>query len=202
MVLVALAAAAVLVAAVWGWDCDDWVTLAIAGAGQVTGPPEAPVVELADGRLDAEVVPNRGTHLQVDTDEATVTVIGTAFSVDRARFATTVAVVHGTVEVACVGRDPVRVTGGESHRCLPATASGLLRRIVALGSSDSDWGPRGGGRGAPGARRGRGRPGRTARAPGPPARRCRRSGRDWGRRGVPRHRGVGAAVGDGGVRRV
>lgn len=132
----ALIAAALVAWIAARWPVDDGVTLTIEGVGHVDRSQPAPVVELADGRLEAEVEPGRGTKLRVHTEEATVTVVGTVFSVDRAQFATDVAVVHGTVEVACVGRAPVSVSGGASIRCLPATAAALLRRIVALGASD------------------------------------------------------------------
>ncbi|MEZ4239743.1 MAG: FecR domain-containing protein [Myxococcota bacterium] len=133
--MAALAAAAAVFAL--APPLDD-VQMSIEGAGQVRGTRHAPVIELSDGRFSAEVAPNRGTRLQVHTEEATVPVIGTGFSVERVHFATEVAVRHGIVEVRCAGKAPVRLLAGQTQRCLPEGAATLLRRVVSLAAEDPD----------------------------------------------------------------
>ncbi|MEQ1506353.1 MAG: FecR domain-containing protein [Myxococcota bacterium] len=108
------------------------VALQLDGLGTVGGTPEAPEIRWESGRLAVEVTPNRGVHLAVVTPEATVRVIGTAFTVDRAAFATLVNVTHGTVEVTCAGEPPVRVPAPGARTCLPDDPAALLRRVTAL----------------------------------------------------------------------
>lgn len=108
------------------------VALAFDGLGTVGGTPQAPEIRWESGALGVEVEPNRGVQLAVVTDEATIRVIGTAFTVERAAFATVVDVSHGTVEVTCVGAAPIRVPGPGRRTCLPNDPASLLRRATAL----------------------------------------------------------------------
>jgi hypothetical protein len=108
------------------------VALELEGLGTVGGTQQAPEIRWESGTLRVAVTPQRGVELAVYTPEATVRVIGTEFSVDRADFATAVQVTHGTVEVTCTGGAPVRVSAPERRRCLPDDAPTLLRRVSAL----------------------------------------------------------------------
>lgn len=144
--LVAAAAVAVAAFAVGSWSAGEGtdaiasgdVSLALEGEGTVGGTREAPEIRWESGTLRVAVTPQRGVKLSVVTPEGTVRVIGTAFSVDRADFATEVVVSHGTVEVTCTGDEPVRVPAPGTRRCLPDDAATLLRRVTALRRSGAD----------------------------------------------------------------
>ncbi|MEQ1568986.1 MAG: FecR domain-containing protein [Myxococcota bacterium] len=114
-------------------DPLEHVKLGFDGLGHVEQAGPSPVVVWEDGRVDVEVEPNRGVKLAVKTEEATVTVVGTAFSVSRAAFATEVTVDHGIVAVACADGGEHRLLAGQRVTCLPSEPAALLRRAVALG---------------------------------------------------------------------
>jgi ferric-dicitrate binding protein FerR (iron transport regulator) len=86
----------------------------------------------AHGTLGVEVEPERGVQLAVVTDEATVRVVGTGFTVLRDALGTRVAVSHGKVETDCAFGGPVLLVAGETRTCLPRTAVGAVGRIRAL----------------------------------------------------------------------
>ncbi|MFZ5481409.1 MAG: hypothetical protein ACOZNI_31905, partial [Myxococcota bacterium] len=82
-------------------------------------------VDLDPGSADLEVV----------TDEASVRVVGTVFTVTRDALGTTVAVQQGKVAVACAGQAPFTLTGEAS--CPPTRAAGMLgraRRLLVTGA--------------------------------------------------------------------
>lgn len=108
------------------------VSLELDGLGTVGGTQQSPEIRWESGTLRVAVTPNRNVRLAVVTPEATVRVVGTAFSVDRGEFATAVSVSHGTVEVTCTGRAAERVSAPGTRRCLPDDAPTLLRRVSAL----------------------------------------------------------------------
>jgi hypothetical protein len=78
------------------------------------------------------VEPDRGVALQVRTDEAVVSVVGTGFDVTRDALGTSVAVRHGKVRVECHQGEPTLLGEGESTTCLPVSAAGMLGRARAL----------------------------------------------------------------------
>jgi ferric-dicitrate binding protein FerR (iron transport regulator) len=108
------------------------VALELDGLGTVGGTQQAPEIRWESGTLRVAVTPDRDVRLAVVTPEATVRVVGTEFSVDRADFATAVRVSHGTVEVTCTGGEPARVSAPGMRRCLPSDPATLLRRVTAL----------------------------------------------------------------------
>ena len=117
------------------------VDLTTNGTGALHGTDEDLTVDWHSGTLQAEVVPNSGTRVAVQTDEALVEVVGTVFSVTRDLLGTTVAVQRGAVRVTCQGNAPEMVTADNHSTCLPTTATGLLGRAEALleaGSSSAD----------------------------------------------------------------
>jgi len=129
-----LAAAAVVLVGAWrltvpGEAPGDLVTYQLEGEGERIGR-EAFV--LREGRVDVEVVPERGVDLTVSTDEATVRVVGTVFSVSREAWATEVEVARGEVAVTCVGASERRLRAGQRHRCLPDDLPTLLLRASHL----------------------------------------------------------------------
>lgn len=108
------------------------VAATVGGLGQVTGDTRNVHVAWEKGTLSLEVEPDRGINLAVETDEATVRVVGTGFDVARDAFGTRVSVRHGRVAVVC-SRGAERMLGaGEHATCLPRTAAGMLGRARAL----------------------------------------------------------------------
>ncbi len=113
------------------------VQLAFQGSGQVASPS---VVNWEQGELQVEVEPDRGIDFRVHTEEATIRVVGTVFSVGRSSLGTTVAVDRGKVEVTCTDEDPVLVAAATDHLCLrsPAAALGWANEQERAGGSASD----------------------------------------------------------------
>lgn len=107
------------------------VELGVDGAGRVTGTRFHPVVTWQIGRLDVDVRAEQGVALAVDTREARVEVVGTAFSVVRDARGTMVSVAHGRVRVTCTSGDPALLGEGEQAECRPVSAAGLLARAQA-----------------------------------------------------------------------
>jgi hypothetical protein len=132
--LAAATAATAAALALWP-DADpmEHVKLTLDGSGHVEQSGPQPVVVWDDGRVDVEVEPDAGVHLAVRTPEATVTVVGTGFTVERAHFATVVDVRHGVVSVVCADGSDHRLGAGEDLTCLPTDPAALLRRAVSLG---------------------------------------------------------------------
>lgn len=117
------------------------VLLGFQGSGRVTGDERSPRILWESGTLDVRVDPDRGVALVVETREAEVLVVGTAFSVTRDALGTRVGVDHGRVALRCLGGEEVILSGGTHRTCLPTTAGGLLLRLSALeaeGASASD----------------------------------------------------------------
>jgi hypothetical protein len=106
------------------------------GDGFLSGTERRPRVRWDGGRLDVAVEPDMGVDLTVETTEARVHVVGTAFTVERDALGTRVTVERGTVEVTCAGGDPSRLTAGRSASCWPTRAAGLLARARALAARD------------------------------------------------------------------
>lgn len=100
------------------------------GAARVDG--EVVTLVWRRGTVALEVEPNQGVDLTVVTDEATVHVVGTAFTVTRDALGTTVAVSRGKVETDCAFGGPAALGAGETRTCLPRTSAGALGRVRAL----------------------------------------------------------------------
>lgn len=111
---------------------SDEIVATVGGLGAVTGDAKNVHVAWEKGTLSLEVEPERGIQLAVQTDEATVRVVGTGFDVVRDALGTHVSVRHGKVAVACEGGDETLLGAGEARSCLPRTAGGLLGRARAL----------------------------------------------------------------------
>lgn len=110
------------------------VMLTIDGEGHAAGTTDEPRITWKRGRLDLQVTPNAGIDLQVETPEATVTVVGTVFTVDRTPLGTTVHVERGAVEVDCHSEGGSRLHATEQLTCWPTTSAGLLGRARTLKS--------------------------------------------------------------------
>lgn len=110
----------------------DHVQVAFEGEGSVSGTAQAPRIAWESGTVHVQVEPNQGIQLTVDTAEAQVRVIGTAFDVQRDGFVTEVTVDHGRVGVTCRGEPERFLTDGERTRCLPNDLPTLLRRVALL----------------------------------------------------------------------
>lgn len=135
----ALACAAAALVALWAWPKDGpaelplpYVTLDQQGQGQVGGTRLHPRITWESGTLQVEVEPGRGVDLVVSTPEAQVSVVGTAFTVDRKFHATEVAVSHGNVRLMCTGETATPISGGQRRTCLPNDAPTLLVRLAEL----------------------------------------------------------------------
>lgn len=102
------------------------------GTGRVQGTTAAPRIRWEVGTLALDVAPHQGIDLSVDTDEAVVTVVGTAFSVTRDRLGTAIQVSRGEVSARCIGGPAQALHAGERSFCLPRRATGMLTRAQAL----------------------------------------------------------------------
>ncbi len=123
-----------------GWQeatARPGVQLAFQGSGQVATPSE---INWQRGELKVEVEPDRGIDFRVYTEEATVRVVGTVFSVDRSSLGTTVSVERGKVEVTCTDEAPVLITADSAHLCLrsPAAALGWATEQERAGGAAGD----------------------------------------------------------------
>jgi hypothetical protein len=134
---VALAAAALL----WGKSPPPpepavlpipHVALHMGGEGRLEGTEQAPIVSWSAGTLEVEVTPQQGVDLTIETPEATIRVVGTAFVVERERYATRVVVQEGTVRLTCTDGTARPVTAGQEQTCLPTEPLQLLLRLTEL----------------------------------------------------------------------
>lgn len=122
-------------------EVGEHVHLVASGSGTAGGTDRRPRLRWDRGRLDVDVDHGEGIDLRVQTPEATVRVVGTAFTVRRDILGTEVEVARGAVEVACTGAAPRRLQPGESMACWPTRPAALLGRARALqaaGSSPGD----------------------------------------------------------------
>ncbi|MBX2802348.1 MAG: FecR family protein [Myxococcales bacterium] len=112
---------------------SEQVNLTFAGTGSVTGTSKDLVVNWQAGTLRAEVAPNTGTGLSVRTDEGSIDVVGTVFSVRRDALGVTTWVDKGRVAVSCEDGWQGEITPQMgSHTCLPVRPAMLLGRADAL----------------------------------------------------------------------
>jgi hypothetical protein len=110
------------------------------GYGELGGTTRSPAIQWIAGELEVEVEPNRGINLAVQTEEATVRVIGTRFTVDRQDAETKVSVQRGKVEVTCSDGERVQLTADQNHRCLSQSPSKLALRAVRMEQRGADPG--------------------------------------------------------------
>lgn len=101
------------------------VAVTYEGRGAVAGVARDLEITWEAGRLRTDVAPGRGVALRVVTPEATVTVVGTAFTVDRDQRGTTVAVERGTVDLACRGEPRRALEAGLDRVCFRSAAAAL-----------------------------------------------------------------------------
>lgn len=113
---------------------SDEVQLEFSGQGSVTGTSQDVKIDWEHGRIAVQVAPNTGTDLSIVTEEAIISVVGTAFTVERDRTGVTIEVTHGKVAVTCIQDDwsghLVNTTGAKT--CLPLTPVGLMARADVL----------------------------------------------------------------------
>ncbi len=102
------------------------------GYGELGGTTRSPEIQWISGELEVAVEPDRGIHLAVHTEEATVRVIGTRFTVDRQDAETLVTVQRGKVEVTCSDGERVQLGAEQQHRCLSQSPSKLALRAVRM----------------------------------------------------------------------
>jgi ferric-dicitrate binding protein FerR (iron transport regulator) len=102
------------------------------GYGELGGTTRSPEIQWISGQLEVEVEPHRGIQLAVVTEEATVRVIGTRFTVDRSDAHTVVGVARGKVEVTCSDGEQVYLTAGQQHSCASRSPSKLALRALRL----------------------------------------------------------------------
>lgn len=87
---------------------------------------------LRSGEIAVGVAPGKGLDVAVQTPEAVVRVVGTAFTVRRSLDGTVVDVRHGRVSVACVAGDTSLLGAGETTTCPTASPGLWLGRARAL----------------------------------------------------------------------
>lgn len=112
---------------------SDEVSLAFDGRGVASGVDRDLLLEWEAGTVRVDVTPHAGNRVRVSTEEATVTVTGTIFSVRRDTLGVTTQVERGSVEVRCADGWVGAVTPADGPRtCLPVRAAALLGRANAL----------------------------------------------------------------------
>lgn len=114
------------------------VDLSFQGTGQATGTRLAPRIRWDAGTVALDVQPNAGIALIVETPDGRAEVRGTAFSVTRDDFGTTVTVTHGSVAVTCLDGRAGLLGAGASLVCEPVRAAGMLSRAHALHDAGAD----------------------------------------------------------------
>ncbi|MFT5680908.1 MAG: ferric-dicitrate binding protein FerR (iron transport regulator) [Myxococcota bacterium] len=107
----------------------EHIRLDIDGLGTVHGDANEVDIDWKQGSLSVTVTPDQGIDLTVRTDEASASVVGTTFSVDRSALGTAVLVTEGTVSVECADMTRHTLTAGNTALCLPLSAIG---RVVTL----------------------------------------------------------------------
>ena len=113
------------------------VGLVYSGTGQVSGTRRTSYIRWDFGTLAIQVRPEAGVTLEVETPEARVVVVGTAFQVTRDTLGTEVTVESGTVVLTCLDRGLVHSLSAPGRgSCLPDRPSGLLGRARALRRGD------------------------------------------------------------------
>ena len=106
----------------------DDIQLTMSGQGTVTGTDDDVLISWDTGRIDVSVTPAQGIDLSVKTSEALISVVGTAFSVDRSFLGSQISVTHGVVTVECQDMTLHRLTAGASATCrAPATLGTVIR---------------------------------------------------------------------------
>ena len=108
------------------------------GYGELGGTTRSPSIQWIAGKLEVEVEPDRGIQLAVLTEEATVRVIGTRFTVEREDAQTVVGVERGKVEVTCSDGERVQLTAGQRHQCASLSPSKLALRALRLRERGAD----------------------------------------------------------------
>jgi hypothetical protein len=108
------------------------VALHADGEGEAVGAGATWQVTWETGLLALDIEPDAGVRLGVHTREADITVVGTAFEVQRSPLGTRVHVDRGAVDVRCVDGTEVQLEGGQEQLCIPASPAGLLGRALAL----------------------------------------------------------------------
>ncbi len=108
------------------------VAIAPDGVGRVDGAPDAPRIHWERGSVTVDVEPGAGVDLEVRTEEGTVRVLGTRFTVLRDRLGMAVHVERGHVAVACADGSAHDLRAAGRATCLPHRPAGLLDRARAL----------------------------------------------------------------------
>ena len=110
----------------------SFVSVTLDGQGSARGTRRDLTLDWHQGTIAVEVEPDQGVALRVLTEEASVRVVGTGFSVNRSALGTEVSVRHGRVQVDCVDGPAAALGAEERLTCLPVTAAGALGRARAL----------------------------------------------------------------------
>ncbi|MEQ1508728.1 MAG: FecR domain-containing protein, partial [Myxococcota bacterium] len=116
---------------------SEQIRLDLDGRGTATGTDQDLVVDWQSGTIRVEVEPHTGTKLSIVTDEGTIRVVGTVFSVRRDPLGVTTTVERGRVAVTCADGWSGEITVDDAHTCLPTRAAALLGRADALIAADA-----------------------------------------------------------------
>ncbi len=103
----------------------DEVRVVYEGHGQAIGNDRDLTIHWEQGTLHTEVTPQQGVSLRVQTDEASVRVVGTIFEVRRDALGTEVAVHEGRVELRCRGEEAAPLGAGEQRLCFRSSEAAL-----------------------------------------------------------------------------
>jgi len=110
------------------------VDLVITGRGLAQGTEATPRIRWETGRIELDIDPAAHRDVTVETSEAMVHVVGTAFTLVRDAFGTTVEVTRGRVDVACRDGSGASLEATHTITCWPVRPAGLLGRAQALRS--------------------------------------------------------------------
>lgn len=118
----------------------DDVALDFSGRGQLEATGKTHTISWQEGLLKVSVKPEQGILLDVTTPEASVSVVGTVFDVQRDLTGTTVSVERGKVAVRC-GTDPALLLVAEDEPVFcrtnsPAGLATLTRQLLEEGDLD------------------------------------------------------------------
>lgn len=93
-------------------------------------------IQWTHGAMRVEVTPHRGVRLEVQTEEATITVVGTVFEVERDTWGTVVRVSRGEVSVLCSGGPPRALSPEQEVRCFSSAETGVGYVLAAQRRGD------------------------------------------------------------------
>lgn len=114
------------------------VALQFEGRGDLEATGKAHAINWREGRLKVSVTPKQDIQLDVHTPEATVSVVGTVFEVQRDLTGTTVSVERGKVSVRCGDLAPAPLVPEDGERFCQTTSPAGLAALAKQRREEGD----------------------------------------------------------------